>query len=178
MRCDTHVRQVCRWNSLKIGMIYMILIPVWNLWLEIFVWEGDREGLNSLVKAHLDLVHDLSFKSPTFFLQIRNHFLKFLRWQIQIIGISDLSVKSTIAEREADIHFIDDWSSAFNTKIPCIMLLMIGPEEKSCLEKITLCEDYGIILCQDRSAKKFFFEKCDSSRCWSTDFGQVMGVLK
>lgn len=113
MRCDTHVRQVCRWNSLKIGMIYMILIPVWNLWLEIFVWEGDREGLNSLVKAHLDLVHDLSFKSPTFFLQIRNHFLKFLRWQIQIIGISDLSVKSTIAEREADIHFIDDWSSAF-----------------------------------------------------------------
>ena len=113
MRCDTHVRQVCRWNSLKIGMIYIILIPVWNLWLEIFVWEGDREGLNSLVKAHLDLVHDLSFKSPTFFLQIRNHFLKFLRWQIQIIGISDLSVKSTIAEREADIHFIDDWSSAF-----------------------------------------------------------------
>ena len=109
IRCDTHVRQVCRWNSLKIGMIYMILIPVWNLWLEIFVWEGDREGLNSLVKAHLDLVHDLSFKSTTsFFPEDRNHFLKFLRWQIQIIGISDLSVKSTIAEREADISSMID----------------------------------------------------------------------
>ena len=40
---------------------------------------GDREGLNSLVKAHLDLVHDLSFKSATFFPEDKKPLFKILK---------------------------------------------------------------------------------------------------
>ena len=40
---------------------------------------GQRQGLNSLVKAHLDLVHDLSFKSATFFPKDKKPLFKILK---------------------------------------------------------------------------------------------------